>query len=400
MKDGAQPASFPRPSLDGLPKIGDSPQTRADIALKAYERNMGLAMKLADEGHIKRAKPYFEAAKKLEPKVKEIRELTTKDGRTVMANIYEDDRPPQEIVGYSPPPSKLVYQDLGHETVGLDPNGKPVVRLKNGERPGSRSRNGAGGLGADAALDDETLDMMADQALRGDKSVFQNVGRGAQGSANLVALRRRITQKAKAQGITGADLASITADYGGQTAGLRTSGNISARIENAAAEAAELAPLAIEAGRNVSRSGFLPFGKMEVMFDVKTNDPALNKFATANIGLATAYANAMARGQKATVSDMHEARELLTTAKSQDAYEAIVNQMLQEIKAAQRAPQRVREHLRGEISGRGGDHGAPPGGERVMTLADIAETARKSGRSTKDVTAAARAKGFKIQGDK
>jgi len=52
-------------------------------------------------------------------------------------------------------------------------------------------------------------------------------------------------------------------------------------------------------------------------------------------------------------------------------------------------------------------HGAPPtapgtspGAGRVMSLADIAETARKSGRSTKEVTAAARAKGFKIQGDK
>jgi hypothetical protein len=133
------------------------------------------------------------------------------------------------------------------------------------------------------------------------------------------------------------------ADFQGQKAGLRTANNISARIENAAAEAAQLAPLAIEAGRKVARSGFLPFGRAQVMFNNQTNDPAMNKFATANIGLATAYAGAMARGGKATVTDNEHARELLSTAKSQQAYKAIVNQMLQEIAAAKRAPKQVRD---------------------------------------------------------
>jgi hypothetical protein len=74
--------------------------------------------------------------------------------------------------------------------------------------------------------------------------------------------------------------------------------------------------------------------------------------------LATAYASAMARGGKATVSDNEHARALLSTAKSQEAYEAIVGQMLQEIKAAQAAPQHVRENLRGQIGGSG--HSATP----------------------------------------
>ena len=211
--------------------------------------------------------------------------------------------------------------------------------------------------GAEASLDGDTLGMMAKQYLRGDKSVLQNLGRGAQGSANLVALRKAITTEAKAQGIGGEEIAARMADFQGQTAGLRTANNISARIENAAAEAAELAPLAVAAGREVARSGFLPFGRAQVMFNNQTNDPAMNKFATANIGLATAYANAMARGQKATVHDMEEARQLLTTAKDQRAYEAIVEQMKTEIAAAQRAPRSVRENLRNEVSGKGG-HGA------------------------------------------
>lgn len=229
------------------------------------------------------------------------------------------------------------------------------------------------GDGKESNLAPEDLNYMTDQALRGDKSVFQNIGRGAQGAANLTALRANIRKVGTERGIGGADLAAINADYSGQTAGLRTSGNISARIENAAAEAAQLAPLAVAAGRDVARSGFLPFGRAQVMFNNQTNDPALNKFATANMGLATAYAGAMARGQKATVSDQEHARELLSTAKSQEAYEATVEQMQQEIKAAQRAPQTVRENLRNEVSGKGG-HGAPaaaaPAAPKAGTVVD------------------------------
>jgi hypothetical protein len=209
---------------------------------------------------------------------------------------------------------------------------------------------------AEPTLDADTLTTMAQQYLAGDKSVMQNLGRGTQGAANIVALRQAITKEAKAAGMTGPQIAAKMADYQGLTAGMRTSANISARVENAISEAKELAPLAIEAGRQVSRSGFLPFGKAQVMFDTQTNDPALKKFATANNGLVSAYAGAMARGQKPTVSDYDHARQILSAAQSQSAYEATVNQMFAEMAAASRAPQNVRGHLRDQIGG--GDHGA------------------------------------------
>jgi hypothetical protein len=204
---------------------------------------------------------------------------------------------------------------------------------------------------AEPTLDPDTLTTMAQQYLAGDKSVMQNLGRGAQGAANIVALRQAITKEAKAAGMTGPQIAAKMADYQGLTAGMRTSANISARVENAISEAKELAPLAIEAGRQVSRSGFLPFGKAQIMFDTQTNDPALKKFATANNGLVSAYAGAMARGQKPTVSDYDHARQILSAAQSQSAYEATVNQMFAEMAAASRAPQNVRSHLRDQIGG-------------------------------------------------
>lgn len=211
----------------------------------------------------------------------------------------------------------------------------------------------------EATLDADTLQSMAEQyVLGGDKTVLQNLGRGAQGSANLVALRGAISRVAKEQGMSGAQIAAKLADFEGLKAGLRTSANISARVENAIAEAKELAPLAIEAGRQVSRSGFLPFGKAQVMFNTQTNDPAMKKFAAANVGFVTAYAGAMARGQKPTVHDKEHAEKVLSEATSQEAYEATMEQLMLEMEAASRAPQNVRQHLRNEIGGKG--HGPAP----------------------------------------
>jgi hypothetical protein len=188
---------------------------------------------------------------------------------------------------------------------------------------------------------------------------MKNVGRGTQGAKDLRGIQNAITDYAANKGMSAGELSAKLAEFEAMKSGMRVSANISAKIENAAAEADQLAPLAIEAGRNVARSGFLPFGRVQAMFNNQTNDPNMNKFATANIGLATAYAGAMARGGKATVTDNDHARELLSTAKSQEAYEAIVGQMQQEIKAARAAPQHVRENLRNEISGGGNRTAAP-----------------------------------------
>jgi hypothetical protein len=377
------------------------------------ERLMGEAEIYASEGDFENADKRYKSASSLMPQVERIEMATDpQTNKPVRVITYKDGR--EEVSAFGAK-RDMVDIDLGGTRKFIDRNSaQPGDEYRKTQSPDSaaadtrfarRLSGGGGGAGAEPSLDDDTLEFLAERALRGDRTALQNLGRGGQGAANLVAVNQRVAQKAKAQGLTGGDLASINADYQGQVAGLRTSGTISARIENAAAEAAELAPLALSASEKVARSGLLPFGRAEMMFNKNTNSPAMNEFATANIGLATAYAGAMARGGKSTVADMEHAREILSTAKNHEAYKAIVGQINLEIQAAQRAPQRVRNHLRTEISGRGGDHGGgEPGGspaaKPVITLADITETARTSKRTTREVTAAFRAKGFKIQGDK
>jgi hypothetical protein len=223
-------------------------------------------------------------------------------------------------------------------------------------------------------MSDATKKRIAIQAVdAGDYSGMKNVGRGKQGAADLRGIQNAITDYAASKGMSPTEISAKLAEFEGMKSGMRVSANISAKVENAASEAAQLAPLAIEAGRNVVRSGFLPFGRVQAMFNNQTNNPDFNKFATANIGLATAYAAAMARGNKPTVTDMEHSRELLLAAKSQDAYEAIVNQMLLEIQAARAAPQNVRNNLRNEISGKGGAHGGMPAASSTArpSLSDI-----------------------------
>lgn len=226
------------------------------------------------------------------------------------------------------------------------------------DRMTARQEDRLSAPGVEPSLTPATLKRMAEMELGGDKSARTGLGKGAQGAANLTALQNMITDLGAERGISARDITAASAGLEGLRTGMRATGNISARVENAIAEAEKLAPLAIEAGRNVARSGFLPFGKAQVMFDTNINDPNLAKFAAANQGLVTAYASAMSRGNKPTVADNQHARELLSTAKSQEAYEAIVGQMKQEMKAASAAPRAVRDNLSGEISGKGG-HGAP-----------------------------------------
>jgi len=439
--DGVMDAGDSAPMASVMPGGAMSPKAGGPDWMQNYQQQAGGAMQVAplapagaapranrtdawaqnalqvaqvyyENGDIDSANKLMEQVQKLRPKYNTtFQRALSADGKMRYYQASDDGAPPRELdLGVAP---DLTEVDLNDRKRFVDKNSiAPGTEFRKGQSPDSlaadrRAVADRATGGAEPSLNDQTLDFLAGQALRGDTSVYQNLGRGAQGAANLVALRTRVAQKAHGQGLSGADLASIGADYQGQKAGLRTSGNISARVENAIAEADQLAPLAVAAGRDVTRSGLLPFGKAQIMFDTKTNDPALKKFVTANNGLVSAYAGAMARGQKPTVSDYDHAREILSAAQSQDAYEATVQQMQLEMKAASAAPKAVRQHLRNEISGQGSDHGetapnpaaAPAtGGRKVATLSDIAATARASGKSTKQVTADLRAAGYTIGG--
>jgi hypothetical protein len=205
----------------------------------------------------------------------------------------------------------------------------------------------------DVVMDPLAVRMAAQQYLAGDTSVLQNFGRGAQGAQNLNAVRAEIARQATEAGMNGADIAAKVAEFGGVKAGQRTAGTRSASIEIAANEAASLAPLALDASAKVARSGFMPFGKAQIMFDTNTNDPNLRQFALANTALVNAYGQVMARGGAASVSDKEHAREMLSTAFDQPSYAAAVQQLQKEIEVARKAPDATRRSISAAVTGKG-----------------------------------------------
>ncbi len=378
---GQQPAAQPAPSappgnsvapLSALPTTGAqaAPQPAKQQGYSAADYR-AIGDRLSASGRMAAAKPYYDQAEKMTPKLKEQRVLTV-GGKRTMVNVYDDGRT-EAVEGYAPDAEKLHFRDTGGTVDGLDAySGEVRSTAKKTQSPDSVARinadmrvqqeitkraamgGGGGGGGGDAEglLPPETVNLMAQQYLAGDTSVMQNLGRGAQGAKNIIAIRNEITKQITGQGKGGADLAAANAQFMGTKAGQRTAGTRIANVEMAANEAESLIPLAQEASSQVARSGLLPFGKVQVMFDNQTNDPNLRQFAAANNALVNVYARAISPSGVPTVADKEHAREMIGTAIDHKSYMAVTQQMQKEITAARSAPKAVRKAFNDEVTGK------------------------------------------------
>lgn len=260
------------------------------------------------------------------------------------------------------------FEETKANNLRVDKRANQGLDIQRGNLEQRKSENSKG-AGADGLLDADTLKTLGEQYLAGDTSVFTNLGRGAQGGQNVVALRREIARQNREGGATGADLAAKNAEYGGIKAGQRTVGTRTANIELAASEAESVLPLAREASAAVSRSGLLPFGKAQVMFNEQTNNPAMRQFAAANNTLINVYARAISPTGVPTVHDKEHAREMLSTAFDQTSYNATLDQMEKEIAAARGAPASVRKGISNAVTGRNAEK--PSGGGIPSDIADL-----------------------------
>lgn len=209
-------------------------------------------------------------------------------------------------------------------------------------------------------LDPDSIGFMADQVLAGDKSPFQNLGRGMQGAENIAALRGEVMRRAKARGLGGSDLAALNAEFSGLQAGERTLGTRTANVEMAASEVQQLAPLALAASNSVDRTKFPSINAVELAVKKGAGDENTVRFMQANNALINTYARAISPTGTPTVNDKEHAREILETGYSKGQYSAAVDQMQKEIAAARKSPASVRGEFRSAISGRSGEMAAVP----------------------------------------
>ncbi len=280
--------------------------------------------------------------------------------------------------------AKIEQVNLGGSQLLLyrDENGNVVEReeLKKSAVPrilAPRGGAGAGGAG-EPTIDDETLTAMAEQYLAGDKSVFQNLGRGAQGAANVVALRQRVTRVAKEAGMSPDQVALAQAEFTGMGAAQRSLGTRSANFGLAEKEAYAMADLVTEASSKVPRTQFMPINKAIMAYENNTGDPQARQFGAALNSFINAYARAVSPIGTPTVSDKDHARSMLSTADSHEALTAIMGQLKREMDAAGAAPGAVQKQIRGrqsEMAERVRNRPRGGGGNQMPTFGSEADAA-------------------------
>jgi hypothetical protein len=197
--------------------------------------------------------------------------------------------------------------------------------------------------GAGGALEPEDLKFMAGQYRAGDKSVMQNLGRGVQGSKNIIALRGEIRKQSLAAGETPEHVAIRIAEFEGLKAGERTAGTREAQLGFAAHELEQFIPLAQAASEKVSRTAFLPLNRLIQMGENQWS-PEQAAFVAANRAVINAFSQVASRGVP-TVHNTAEAEKMLNTAGSHKVYKATLDQLMAEVKGALKAPGQVREDL-------------------------------------------------------
>jgi hypothetical protein len=232
-----------------------------------------------------------------------------------------------------------------------------------GEMIALRKQQIAATNGEDAKFSPEDIKFLAQQAHAGDTTVYQNLGRGAQGAKNIIAVRRGVMELAKANGETGADIAAANAGFQGEKAAARTGATKAANVGMAVTEAQQTFPLVRQASAALPRTEFPGVNRALQAAQTGSGDPRVIALGTALNTSVNAYARAISPSGTPTVADKEHARELLNTANTPEQLNAVLGMMEKEMAAASKAPTEVMARQKARISGRdpatASDTGAP-----------------------------------------
>lgn len=194
-------------------------------------------------------------------------------------------------------------------------------------------------------LEDAEAKDMARQYIAGDKSVMVGVGRGKQGAANIVKLRKFIRLESEDQGLSPVDRAARMAAFTGLMAEEQAAGRRQATIAIAAKESEKVFPIVEAAAKQVGRGNWVPINNIIQKLDTMRSDPKLGAFAQAIDTTVNVYARAIAPTGVPHEAARARALQILSTATSEADFEAKIDIMKQEIQAAVESPDEVREMI-------------------------------------------------------
>ena len=214
----------------------------------------------------------------------------------------------------------------------------------------------------DAKLDKDTIDVLAQQAMAGDTSVYQNLGRGVQGAQNIVAIRKRVAELAKEQGKTGADIAAGNVAFGGEKAAARSTAVASGKQSQAADEASQLADQALAINDTFRRGNFPDVNAALTDMQRRGGDTQVGQFKVAINGFKNTYSRAISPTGSPTVHDKQHADELFDLNQSPAQFAANIAQAKKEMAAAIAAPGHVQAQQRARIAGKPAEASPAAGG--------------------------------------
>jgi hypothetical protein len=296
--------------------------------------------------------------------------------RDVLNQHYSQNKPLAESAGIQVPPLSFddpekIYQGLQAAQMSWSKRSEMMLAANKPETPHEARMASAAerrasaaettaqtgktkaefGMTGKGALTPEAVTLAVDQYLAGDNTAAQGYARNAQMKA---AFQNRLAERAKEKGMGGEDLAAKVAEFQGFKAGQRSLGTRQAQVDLPVQEAQNLAPLALKASEDLKRTNIRSLNALEQAVQSRTASPELRRLAGATNALINVYARAVSPTGAPTVSDKDHAREVLDKSFSTGDYQAAVDQLMQEMKAAQASPAQVKERMRGEFTGKGG----------------------------------------------
>lgn len=212
----------------------------------------------------------------------------------------------------------------------------------------------------EAKLAPDDLHFMAKQYLAApDPSIFTNLGRGKQGAANVVGLRKAIKEEAQSAGLSPSDVAALAIGTQGEKAFARATGTRTAAIETAAAEFQQVSPIVRQASAGLPRTQVIPINEALQSAQTGTGDPRWVKLGQAIDTAINVYARAISPTGTPTEGSRQEARKHFKASMTPDQIEAVLGVMDQEVAAARRAPAEVKASQKARLSGKPEGGAAP-----------------------------------------
>jgi hypothetical protein len=177
--------------------------------------------------------------------------------------------------------------------------------------------------GGGATLSTEAIKNAAARVKNGEKGVLTRMSQG-----NAAAIAEEIAAQ------TGEDPGQILQNQinaTGKQAEARTIGTSVGKSAVSAGTFASGVANALDASKKVGRGEFVPINQIEQMLKKNASDPAVLDFKASHETMIREYAKAINPNGNPTVSDMNHARELLSTAIDEPAYERVVSRLQSEI---------------------------------------------------------------------